>query len=172
MVVTHHRARRGLLRDVLECRQQLLDHLESSEAAGSIWKRLAARVRNPRVFNLEPFWAVGSCQIQRLMMLTAAGLLESWRRLGTREREFTDGQESEFFTPMSGGYPASASALSLFSAKYKNLNAPTMPPSFPNIPWQVDLDLAGKISADAPEEELSKHLGMGFEKSVQLIRFM
>ncbi|KAE8690716.1 Protein LAZ1 [Hibiscus syriacus] len=43
MVVTHHRARRGLLRDVLECRQQLLDHLESSEAAGSIWKRLAAR---------------------------------------------------------------------------------------------------------------------------------
>ncbi|KAE8654519.1 hypothetical protein F3Y22_tig00117048pilonHSYRG00574 [Hibiscus syriacus] len=87
----------------------------SSEAAGSIWKRLAARVRNPRVFNLEPFWAVGSCQIQRLMMLTAAGLLESWRRLGARgfwwamsgdaptdwRKLFAAGidQELEFFPP-------------------------------------------------------------------------
>jgi hypothetical protein len=57
---------------------------------------------------------------------------------------------SEFFTPIPAGYPASALLLSWFCAKYKNPNAPTIAPSFPDaddIPWQVDRNLAGKISA-------------------------
>nr|GME20728.1 phosphoenolpyruvate carboxylase kinase 1-like [Ipomoea batatas] len=56
----------------------------------------------------------------------------------------------EFRTPIPGGYPASVFAGSLFCAAYKNPNAPTIAPAFPaaaDIPWHVDRNLAGKISA-------------------------
>lgn len=55
-----------------------------------------------------------------------------------------------FCIPTPGGKPASVSLGFLLCAAYKNPKAPTMAPAFPaaaDIPWQVDLSLAGKISA-------------------------
>ncbi|KAL0913693.1 hypothetical protein M5K25_017171 [Dendrobium thyrsiflorum] len=57
---------------------------------------------------------------------------------------------SEFLIPIPAGYPLSLFAGSLSCAAYKNPNAPTIAPAFPaaaDIPWHVDLNLAGKISA-------------------------
>lgn len=56
----------------------------------------------------------------------------------------------EFLTPMPVGYPWSVLAGFWYWAKYRNPNEPTIAPSFPDaaeIPWHVDLSLAGKISA-------------------------
>uniref|UniRef100_A0A8R7UKG4 Uncharacterized protein n=1 Tax=Triticum urartu TaxID=4572 RepID=A0A8R7UKG4_TRIUA len=58
--------------------------------------------------------------------------------------------KSEFRTPMPALYPWSTLAGSLFCARYRNPNDPTMAPSFPaaaEMPWHVDRSLAGKISA-------------------------
>lgn len=62
----------------------------------------------------------------------------------------TPNTSNEFLTPIPAWYPASVLLGSWFCAKYKNPNEPTMAPSFPDaedIPWQVDLNLAGNISA-------------------------